>query len=256
MYLSPCIDAIFMKQQTSLDEQLSIVKDAGYSHYEFWTWWDKDLDALEEATRRYNFKISAMCTKFVSLTDDSFREAYLAGLKESIAVAKRLGVNMLITQTGNDTGTAREKQYANLFGGLRACIPYLEESGVTLVVEPLNHLVDHPGYYLTSSDEAAQLIKEVDHPQVKMLFDIYHQQITEGHLSYRLDTYMPYIGHIHIAANPGRSEPGGGEINDEYLLNLLRQRGYEGAIGLEYFPAKNVQESLTELYNRYRTYMD
>jgi len=199
-------------------------------------------------------KIAAMCTKFVPLTDDSNLEAYLDGLKESLAVAKRLGVNMLITQTGNDTGAAREKQYANLFGGLRACIPLLEESGVTLVVEPLNHLVDHPGYYLTSSDEAAQLIKEVDHPLVKMLFDIYHQQITEGHLSYRLETYLPYIGHIHIAGNPGRSEPSTGEIHDEYLLSLLRQRGYKGAIGLEYFPAKNVRDSLTELYNRYRTY--
>ncbi|XID94632.1 hydroxypyruvate isomerase family protein [Paenibacillaceae bacterium WGS1546] len=236
-----------------MDEQLRTVKEAGYSHFEMWSWWDKDLDAVEAAMRRYGLRATTMCTKFVTLTEDGKRDEYLAGLQESIAAARRLGVEMLITQTGNETDAAREKQYASLIGGLRACIPYLEESGITLVVEPLNHLVDHPGYYLTSSDEAAQIIKEVGHPQVKMLFDIYHQQITEGHLAYRLQTYLPYIGHIHIADNPGRNEPGTGEINYRYLLELLKKRGYGGAVGLEYFPVKSVKESLGELMNSYES---
>lgn len=128
--------------------------------------------------------------------------------------------------------------------GLKACVPYLEESGITLVVEPLNVRVDHAGYYLYSSDEAAGIMREVGSPYVKMLFDIYHQQITEGDLIRRIREYIPYIGHFHAAGNPGRHELYDGEIDYRKVFAAIGETGYDGYIGLEYFPEDEVEKGL------------
>ena len=123
-------------------------------------------------------------------------------------------------------------------------MPYLEKAGITLVVEPLNIRVDHKGYYLYSSDEAAEVIKEVDSSNVKMLFDIYHQQITEGDLIRRIREYIPYIGHFHSAGNPGRNELYDSEIDYKKVFQAIKETGYDGHIGLEYFPREDPAKGL------------
>lgn len=251
MRFSPCIDALFFQKDIPVYDQISLMKQCGFSHIEFWSWWDKDLAMIEKAITDMNMEITAICTKFVSLVDEYARDQYIEGIVESIDVAKRLGAKMLISQVGDEIGVAREKQYASIVSGLKACEPYLTESGITLVIEPLNHMVDHPGYYLTSSDEAAQIIKEVNSPAIKMLFDIYHQQVSEGHVTKRLQEYLPYIGHIHIADNPGRDRPGTGELNYHYILQRLRELQYDGYIGLEYFPQEDVKDSLLHIQRQY-----
>ena len=128
--------------------------------------------------------------------------------------------------------------------GLKACVPYLEESGITLVVEPLNTRVDHAGYYLSSSDEAAEIMKEVGSPYVKMLFDIYHQQIMEGDLIRRIKEYIPYIGHFHAAGNPGRHELYQSEVDYGKVFAAIQETGYEGCVGLEYFPLDDPEKGL------------
>ena len=105
-----------------------------------------------------------------------------------------------------------------------------------MVVEPLNLRVDHQGYFLSGSDEAAEILKEVGSPNVKMLFDIYHQQITEGDLIRRIQKYLPCIGHFHAAGNPGRHELYQSEINYPYVFQAIENEAYEGYMGLEYFP--------------------
>lgn len=256
MRFSPCIDALFFQKDIPVYEQISLVKQCGYSQFEFWSWWDKDLDMIEKAIADTKMELTAICTKFISLVDEQARDQYIAGVVDSIAIAKRLGAKMLISQVGDEIGVAREKQYASIVGGLQACEPYLKESGITLVIEPLNHMVDHPGYYLTSSDEAAQIIKEVNSPVIKMLFDVYHQQVSEGHVTKRLQEYLPYIGHIHIADNPGRDRPGTGELNYHFILQQLQELQYDGYIGLEYFPKEDVKESLLHLQRHYIEQLD
>jgi len=113
-----------------------------------------------------------------------------------------------------------------------------------LVIEPLNVLVDHPGYYLTTSAEGFEILDEVDSPNVKLLYDIYHQQVTEGNLIATITSHIAQIAHFHVADVPGRHEPGTGEINWVNVLRAIDEAGYAGYVGLEYMPTGATVESL------------
>jgi hydroxypyruvate isomerase len=228
--------------------RLKKVREAGMDAYEFWAWWGKDLEALDAANKELGLTIATFCTKFVTLIDPDMRQEYISGLKESIAAAKRVGVKQLISQTGNERiGVPREHQHRSLVEGLKACAPILEGEGITLLVEPLNLLVNHKGYYLATSDESFAVIDEVGSANVKILFDIYHQQITEGNLIRNITNNIDKIGHFHVADNPGRNEPGTGEINYPNVFKAIEAAGYKGFVGLEYSPIKDAVVTLKSL---------
>ncbi|MCO8120820.1 TIM barrel protein [Stieleria sp. TO1_6] len=235
---SVCIDAVF----EGLDKRDAIarVKQCGIDAFEFWGWWDKDLDAIEAAAAEHQMQIAACCTKFVSLVDPDLRGEYLQGLGESIEAAKRLGCPTLISQVGDfRVGVPREQQHDCLVEGLRQAAPMLEQSGVTLVIEPLNELIDHVGYYLVRSDEAFQIIDQVASDRVKVVFDIYHQQISEGNVIRGAIDHIDRIGHFHAAGNPGRNELTRGELNYAQIFDAIRDSDYQGYVGLEYWPVND-----------------
>lgn len=234
MKLSVCTDAVYMGRD--ITEAAGEIKKQQIEAIEFWSWEDKDINRLETCMKKNELQVAALCTGFISLVDKNNREAYIEALKRTIETAKRLGCRCIITQTGSELDMDRCQQHRNLVDGLKACVPYLQASDMLLVVEPLNTRVDHAGYYLSSSDEAAEIIEEVGSPHVKMLFDIYHQQITEGDLIRRIRKYIPYIGHFHAAGNPGRHELYDSEIDYKKIFQAIQDTGYEGYIGLEYFP--------------------
>jgi hydroxypyruvate isomerase len=235
------VDAVFNGIDTL--PAMEKTKEAGYSAYEFWSWWDKNLSAIRAKQEKLGLTLSAFCTKMISLTEPYRRGAYLAGLKESISTANELNCRVLISQVGNDTGAERKSQRASVVAGLKESANLLEESGITLVIEPLNTKIDHQGYYLYSSQEAFDIVHEVDSPNVKVLFDIYHQQIMEGDLLRHMDNWKG-IGHFHAAGNPGRHELYYGEIQYAYLFSEIYKSDYRGFVGLEYFPKDDVSKGL------------
>ena len=127
----------------------------------------------------------------------------------------------------------------SLVEGLREVAPLLEQSGITLVIEPLNERVNHPGYYLVRSDEAFQIIDEVNSNNIKVVFDIYHQQISEGDLIENIRKNIKKIGHFHAAGNPGRHELQKGEIAYAYVFDQIQAMGFTGYVGLEYWPTQS-----------------
>ena len=225
-------------------ESLHEIQEMGVEAFEFWGWWDVDLDGIRKAKDRLGLTAAACCTRFISLVDESQRQPYLAGLAESIRAAQSIGCKMLISQVGNDLGIPREVQRESLVVGLEACLPLLEGTDMTLLVEPLNTRVDHPGYYLTSSDEAFEVVETVGSPQVKVLFDIYHQQIMEGDLIRRISANIDKIGHFHAAGSPGRHELYDGEIHYPAVLRAIQDSGYQGYVGLEYFPKQAPRDGI------------
>lgn len=243
MKISVCVEALYGQR---LLEGIEDTARAGLDAIEFWGWTDKDIEAVEGRARACGLPVAAMCTRNFDLTNPTRRTAYLEGLHASIPVARRLGCPTLITQVGMDTGEPRALQHASVVSGLRAAAPTLEAEGITLVIEPLNLRVNHPGYYLYSSDEAFDMVKEVNSPRVKVLFDIYHQQITEGDVTARLLANIDWIGHFHAAGNPGRHELASGELNYRYILRMIAQTGYSGYVGLEYLPAGAPLEGLMD----------
>ena len=161
----------------------------------------------------------------------------MAGLGESIGAATRLNCPTLISQVGDfRRGVPRERQHACLVDGLKEAAPMLEAAGITLVIEPLNELVDHAGYYLVRSDEAFEIIDEVGSPRVKVVFDIYHQQISEGQLIANITANIDKIAHFHAAGNPGRHELTIGELHYPSIFKAIQGTGFDGYVGLEYWP--------------------
>ncbi|AZN43451.1 glyoxylate-induced protein [Paenibacillus albus] len=224
------------------------IREIGYDTIEFWSWWDRDVEKIARTARELGLGIASVCTKMESLVDASKRDAFVAGLRESIAVAGQLGCKVLIAQAGAELASVpREEQQRSMIEGLKIAAPLLEEAGVTLVLEPLNTLVDHKGYYLYSSEEAFHIIREVGSPNVKLVFDIYHQQIMEGNVLANIIPNLELIGHFHAAGNPGRHELSTGELHYDRIFEAIDAAGYEGYMGLEYFPVAAPAEGLKAL---------
>ncbi|KAA1258758.1 Hydroxypyruvate isomerase [Rubripirellula obstinata] len=241
--LSVCIDAVF--EGVAETEAIARVADAGIDAIEFWCWWEKDLDSMVAAAEKHSMTIAACCTKFVSLVDPELRPLYIAGLTQSIAAAKQIGCKTLISQVGDFLpGQSRQVQHQSLVDGLIEAAPLLEEAGITLVIEPLNDRVDHKGYYLVGSDEAFEIVGKVNSPNVKVVFDIYHQQISEGDVITRLTKNIDAIGHFHAAGNPGRNELDRGELNYSQIFEAIAQTGFQQHIGLEYWPIRDPDEGI------------
>jgi hydroxypyruvate isomerase len=139
-----------------------------------------------------------------------------------------------------------EEKYENVLAGLKTIAPLAEKAGVTLVLEPLNIYVDHPGYYLHGSALGFDLIRAVDSPNIRLLYDIYHMQVMEGNLITSLTHNLDVIGHIHVADVPGRHQPGTGEINYANVFKALKEAGYEKYIGLEFAPTVASEQAAAE----------
>ncbi|NNE00561.1 MAG: TIM barrel protein [Pirellulaceae bacterium] len=243
---SVCIDAVLGDLNPT--DAVQIVADAGIDAFEFWQWWDKDLDQIAAIRDKHSMQISACCTKFISLVDPAMRAEYLTGLEESIAAAQQLKCKTLISQVGDfRPGVSRDEQHQSLVDGLRQAAPMLQSGGVTLVIEPLNELIDHAGYYLVRSDEAFEIIDKVGSPAVKVVFDIYHQQISEGQLIANITANIDKIGHFHAAGNPGRNELTRGELHYPSIFQAIQQTNYDGYVGLEYWPVDDALAGLREV---------
>ncbi len=216
----------------------------GYKYVETYDWKQLDLVSAADALARTGVTMLSMCTSEFRLTDPACRGLWVEGVRESCEAAKALGVKKLITQVGPDIGASRTEQHRSVVDGLKAGAEILEEAGVTVMVEPLNILVDHPGYYLTSSAEAFDIVREVGSKNVKVVFDIYHQQVSEGNIIPNVTKNLEYIAHLHAAGHPGRNELQCGENDYKNIFAAIDRAGYTGACGLEYRPLLPPEESL------------
>ena len=232
---------------------LETIGELGYDAAETYAWKHLDLDEVAAAVKSTGVEVLSMCTTEFRMTSPEHRNLWLAGLKESCAAAKKIGASKLITQVGNDTGADRQLQHDSIVAALKAAKPILDDSGVTIMIEPLNLYVDHPGYYLWSAVEGFDIVREVDHPLVKVVYDIYHQQIMEGNIIPNVTKNLDCIAHLHSAGHPGRHELQYGESDYKVIFNAIDKAGYKGACGLEYSPTMDRIESLKiakELYGK------
>jgi hydroxypyruvate isomerase len=223
----------------------------GIDAIETYGWKELDLDHVRAVCAETGVEMISMCTTEFRMTDAQYRGLWLDGLKESCAAAVRVGAKRLITQVGPDTGAPRVEQHANIVETLRAAKPILEDTGVTIMIEPLNTLFNHPGYYLWSAVEGFDIVREVDHPLVKVVYDIYHQQIMEGNIIPNVTNNLDCIAHLHSAGHPGRNEMQYGESDYNVIFAAIDKAGYTGCCGLEYHPLLDPIESIKQAKARY-----
>lgn len=249
MTYSACLELLFKPETPLFAERLYLANDVGFTAVEFWGWRNKDLDVVERALGETGLSlIGFVAEPMLPLTDGSQHNAFLTGLRESIATARRLGAKCLIAQAGDDQlGTPRERQHDAIVDVLKRAVPMLEHDGIVLLLEPLNTRVDHPGYYLAHTPEGLDLIEEIGSPSVRLLYDVYHSVVMGEIPNKVLAGRVPLIGHVHLADAPGRHEPGSASMPWRAHLDWLHSRGYQGYVGLEYSPSMDTVSSLKEL---------
>ncbi len=235
MRISFCIEMLFSDRPFL--ERIPASARAGAEAIEFWSWKDKDLDAIEKAARESGLPVASFLANAPEhpLVEPAAREGFVKHMRDSIGVARRLGVKALIVTTGNAIeGRSREEMTSSCIDGLKAVAGDVEAAGVSLALEPLNTTVDHPGYFLETVEHAREIIEGVSSEAVGLLFDHYHVQIMQGNLIERFRESAPLVKHVHLADVPGRIEPGRGEINYANVLAAAGRAGYGGYSGLEY----------------------
>lgn len=236
MKLSVCLPALF--PGIPIVKAMAQVRRAGLDTVEIWGWEGKELDDIKAGLRENKLNLAAMCTKAFVLNDPGKRAEFMEGLKESIAAAEYLHCPILITQVGQELkDVPRQKQHEAIVEGLREAARVLEGQPVTLCIEPLNSLVDHKGTYLTHAKEGFDIIRSVGSEKIRLLYDIYHQQVTEVNILMSLRENLDLIAHVHIAGVPGRHEPHlDCELNYPHIFKKLKDWGYAVHIGFEYLP--------------------
>ena len=249
MRLCVCIPCFF--KNIPVEEAIFQAAKLGYDAVELWGWKGIDIPAVQAALAETGVELLSMCTTEFRMTDPAYRDLWLQGLEESCRQAQALGVKRLITQVGPDTGADRAVQHDAIVTTLKAAVPILEKYGVTVMIEPLNVLVDHAGYYLTTAAEGFDIIRQVNHPLVKLVYDIYHQQVTEGNIIPAVTGNLDCIAHLHAAGHPGRHELQLGENDYRNIFAAIDRAGYTGACGLEYLPTLPPEESLAQTKARY-----
>lgn len=162
------------------------------------------------------------------------RDEFLNEIRESVEVAKRVNAKWMTVVPGFvDMRKDMGYQTANVVESLKQACDILEPHGLTMVLEPLNKR-DHPGLFLSKAAQAYEVCKAVNSPSCKILFDIYHQQITEGNLIPNIDASWDEIAYFQVGDNPGRKEPTTGEINYLNVFKHIHSKGFSGVVGMEH----------------------
>lgn len=189
----------------------------------------------------------------LTTADPAHRDAFLKEIAESVEIAKRVNAKWMTVVPGHvDRRPHLDYQTANVIETLKRASAILEPHGLVMVLEPLNTLRNHPGMFLTEVPQTYMICKAVGSPSCKILFDIYHQQITEGNLIPNLDAAWSEVGYIQVGDNPGRNEPGTGEINYRNVFRHIHAKGFTGIVGMEHGNAAKGREGERAVIDAYK----
>jgi hydroxypyruvate isomerase len=232
----------------TIDEQLEAAAAWGFPAYE-WHSPEGDLDALRRKADSLGLALSCIrgCGRIAPghMMDPDQHDATVEEFKQQVEVAKKLGTRQLIGLTGNArTDIAYQAQMDLVIACLKRLAPIAEANDVEIIMEALNPLVDHKGFFLTRTDQTMTILDAVGSPNVKMLFDIYHQQITEGNVIRNFRDNIDRIGLFHVADNPGRKEPGTGELSYTHIFKAIQDTGFTGYVALEHGKTGSVEYAL------------
>lgn len=233
-------------------DRFAAAKAAGFAGVEYLFPYDYDADVLA-AKLKENGLTQALHNlpagdwgageRGIAILPDRVDE-FRAGVDKAIAYATTLGCGQVNCLAGlQPGGLSADDARATFVENLKFAAPKLKAAGIALLIEPINTR-DIPGFFLNHTAQAAAIIDDVGSDNLFIQQDLYHMQIMEGDLARTVEAYLPRIRHIQIADNPGRHEPGSGEINHPFLFQHLDAIGYAGWIGCEYKPANGTLDGL------------
>lgn len=247
----------------SFEEKLEIAAKAGLQSVELVgehaNWSDQQIDDMKKRARGFGLGMDTIIatpdwgSRPVSMVNPAQRDNFLKDVEKSIVFAQKLEIPQIILMSGNEIpGKTHAEQYASLLEGCKRAGEMAAKADKTLIVEPLNNKVNHKGFFLATCVEGLKLMKDVDNPHVKLLFDIYHEQVQIGNVIRTLTEAQPHVAVFHIADNPGRNDPGTGEMNYPNIYKAIAKTGYSGYICMEYLPLGDPVASLKKSVDEMR----
>ncbi len=243
-------------------ERVARFADLGIRRLDVWLWRERPMADIYAECRRHGCTInSTFDPQPGNLVDAADHGRCLEAWTESLEMAQRFDIPHLfifsnqveVRPNGEEwvaplsrDYTAGQK-YANLLEGLEKVLALAEETDVVLWFEALNTFHIHGGVFIHTLDQAADVVRRLDHPQLRLAFDCYHQQRTAGNLIYGLEAYRGLYPTVHIADVPTRQEPGTGEINYHNIARKLRELAFDGLVGMEFAPSTTEEEALARV---------
>jgi len=223
----------------TFEQSLELVAQAGYRQVElvgeFKKWSEDDYTRILAHMKTLGITVDATAGMSHGFADPMGGDAYIAELNTLIPVAKRLGCKQIIFVSGKRAEVPQPVQHQAGIDNLKRAAPLLAAAGLTGVIEPIDRL-ENPPIYLDGVTEAFEIVKAVGSPNVRVLYDLYHEQRSQGNLIEKLEKNIDSVGLIHIADVPGRHEPGTGEMNYDNIFRTLGRLGYKGTIAMEFYP--------------------
>jgi hydroxypyruvate isomerase len=240
--------AMWWDKKMPLPEKIEKAHALGFDAVEFWAYGKEDIDAIAATSQRLNMKVVQFTAWGKPLGSGKINDEFEAGIIEAISVAKKLGAPMM-TVTGHRwvEGYTLEEQLANYTAALKRVAPLCEAANVMIIIEPFNP-VDHGKNILNGSQAAVLICREVDSPMVKINWDFYHMQLSEGALLTYLEKGYDQMGYLQLADTPGRFQPGTGELNYRNILKAVYDMGYRGYIGVECRTQGTPEEALQQMF--------
>ena len=237
-----------LNKQGTFEQNLERVAQAGYRHIqlvdEFKHWSDEDKRRILARMKTLGISVDAMAGMKQGFADPSGSEAFLSELKALIPTAQQLQCKQIILLSGKRIENApAQSQHEASIATLKQAAEILHAENIVGVIEPIDRL-ENPTIYLDGVTEAFEMTKAVASPNIKVLYDLYHEQRGFGNLIEKLDQNIAEVGLIHVADVPGRHEPGTGEVNYTNIYRKLVQLNYKGNIAMEFYPTGDVVKTL------------
>jgi hydroxypyruvate isomerase len=227
-------------------DRVRAAADLGYPAIEFWPRRGKDVPALAKLCAELRLEVAQFTAWGFEpgMNDPANHAAVEREIGESCKVANELGCKAMTVVAGNDQpGMTQDQMHAHVVTALKRVAPIAEAHAVTLILEPMNVRVDHKGHCLHGTEAAVRICRAVGSPFVKVNWDLYHAQLSEGDLCGHLVEGFDQLGYAQVADTPGRNEPGTGEIYYPRVLRQLHELGYRGFVGLECWPKDGEQKA-------------
>jgi hydroxypyruvate isomerase len=237
--LAPNIDLLFAEAGDSAAERVRAAAAAGFKAVEMWGQTGKDISALKDALQETGLQLTSQVAepRMQFMIPPQDHTPFYKGLDAGVEVAQELSCPRIVVGSGTGFGgRKRQDQLDELIDIFTRGVAHIAGSGITLVLEPVNVRVDHPGALLDRTSEAVYIARGVGSPDFGVLYDVYHSTVEGEDVAAELANAGELVKYVQIADAPGRGEPGSGNINWPACLAEIRRSGYNGPIGLEYYP--------------------
>lgn len=250
MRLIPCIEMLYKAEHPDFIDRFRAARADSFDAIDMWLWRDKPIDAIAHVVAETGVQVFSLgADPRASLVNPAEHATVLGAVRDTVPVARRVNgagapAHIILASGFGLPGQAEGEMFGNAVAVLREACRIAADGGVTLLLEPVHMVINGNLMAVRNIRQGLDLVEAVGSPALRLLADVFHNAVDGQSFEHAFADRMDLVGHVQVADLAGRHEPGTGGLPWPTLLPLLRQRGYTGAIGLEYLPTLPIADSL------------